>query len=235
MNYFRMLIVNLKKDNPFMLIKVRFYLSILFLITNVGCLESTSQDHKIIEESMTQVDDKNLQIATFGSGCFWCTEAIFERVKGVKSVVSGYSGGSVPNPTYDAVCSGKTGHAEVVQIKFDSSLVSYDELLEIYWKMHDPTTLNRQGADVGTQYRSVIFYRDIVQKNKAESYKSELSKAGIWNDPIVTEISPLTKFYVAEKYHQDYYDQNPNQGYCTFVITPKLDKFEKVFKDKLKK
>jgi peptide-methionine (S)-S-oxide reductase len=183
---------------------------------------------------MIHVNDNNFKTATFGSGCFWCTEAIFERVKGVSSVISGYSGGTVPDPTYEQVCTGKTGHAEVIQIKYDSSVISFDELLEIFWKTHDPTTLNRQGADVGTQYRSVIFYHDEEQKQKAEKYKTELNNAGIWNDSIVTEISPLKKFYAAEKYHQNYYEQNPNQGYCTFVITPKLDKFEKVFKDKLK-
>lgn len=205
-----------------------------FLIALAGCNQSPSQNNKNLKDKMDQSQNSKLQTATFGSGCFWCTEAIFEMVKGIESVVSGYSGGNVPDPTYEAVCSGKTGHAEVIQIKFDPSLVSYDELLEIFWKTHDPTTLNRQGADVGTQYRSVIFYHDEDQKQKAESYKSELDKAGIWKDPIVTEISPFTKFYAAEKYHQDYFEQNPNQGYCSFVITPKIEKFEKVFKDKLK-
>ena len=205
-----------------------------FIITISGCKESTSQNQKNEWEKMDQTDNNKLQIATFGSGCFWCTEAIFERVKGVTSVSSGYAGGKVDNPTYEDVCSGSTGHAEVVQIKFDPTIVSYDELLEIYWKTHDPTTLNRQGADAGTQYRSVIFYHDDNQKNKAENYKSELSKAKIWKDPIVTEISPFKKFYPAEKYHQDYYEQNPNKGYCSFVITPKIEKFEKVFKNKLK-
>jgi peptide-methionine (S)-S-oxide reductase len=204
------------------------------LIAIFGCKESASQNEKNEKNKMILENDSKLQLATFGSGCFWCSEAIFERVKGVTTVVAGYTGGNIPNPTYEAVCSGKTGHAEVIQIKFDSSLVSYDELLEVFWETHDPTTLNRQGADVGTQYRSVIFYNDEDQKNKAENYKAELNKAGIWKDPIVTEISPLKKFYSAEKYHQDYYEQNPNQGYCSFVITPKIEKFEKVFKDKLK-
>jgi len=204
------------------------------LITISGCKESTSQNYINEKEKMNQTDNSKLQLATFGSGCFWCSEAIFERVKGVTSVISGYSGGKVDNPTYEDVCSGKTGHAEVVQIKFDSALVSYDELLEIFWKTHNPTTLNRQGADVGTQYRSVIFYHDDYQMKKAENYKSELDKAKIWKDSIVTEISPFKKFYPAEKYHQDYYEQNPNQGYCSFVITPKIEKFEKVFKDKMK-
>lgn len=205
-----------------------------FFITLAGCNQSPSQNNKNLKDKMDQSQDSKLQTTTFGSGCFWCTEAIFERVKGVSSVISGYSGGTVPDPTYEQVCTGKTGHAEVIQIKYDSSVISFDELLEIFWKTHDPTTLNRQGADIGTQYRSVIFYHDEEQKQKAEKYKTELNNAGIWNDPIITEISPLKKFYAAEKYHQNYYEQNPNQGYCAFVIMPKLDKFEKVFKDKLK-
>ena len=209
------------------------FTALLFTIS--GCNESTSQNQQNEKVKMNEADDSKLQVATFGSGCFWCSEAIFERVKGVTLVVSGYAGGKVDNPSYEEVCSGTTGHAEVIQIKFDPNIVSYDELLEIFWKTHDPTTLNRQGADVGTQYRSVIYYNDDNQKNKAENYKSELNKAGIWKDPIVTEISPLKKFYPAEKYHQDYYEQNPNKGYCSFVITPKIEKFEKIFKEKLKK
>jgi peptide-methionine (S)-S-oxide reductase len=211
---------------------VLLFTALLFTIS--GCNESTSQDQKKETVKMNQTDEERLNLATFGSGCFWCSEAIFERVKGVSKVVSGYTGGNIPNPTYEAVCSGKTGHAEVIQITYDHKIVSYDELLEIFWKTHDPTTLNRQGADVGTQYRSVIFYNDEDQKKKVENYKAELNKAGIWKDPIVTEISSLKKFYPAEKYHQDYYEQNPNQGYCSFVITPKIEKFEKIFKDKLK-
>ncbi len=211
-----------------------FLLIAMFLVAVFGCKESTSQNQKIEKVKMNEVNDDKFQLATFGSGCFWCSEAIFERVKGVVSVVSGYAGGSVKNPSYEAVCSGKTGHAEVIQIKFDPNIISFDALLEIFWKTHDPTTLNRQGADVGTQYRSVIFYHNDDQKQKAESYKTELNNAGIWKDPIVTEISPLTNFYEAEKYHQDYYEQNPSKGYCSFVITPKIEKFEKIFKDKLK-
>ena len=178
---------------------------------------------------------ENLQKATFGSGCFWCTEAIFENLNGVFSVVSGYAGGNVQNPTYEEVCSGTTGHAEVTQITYDSSVISYDELLEVFWKTHDPTTLNRQGNDVGPQYRSVIFYHNEEQKQLAEKYKAELEKSGAWDNPIVTEISPLTNYFPAENYHQDYYNNNPNQGYCAFVIAPKLEKFKKVFKEKLKK
>ncbi|MDY0082643.1 MAG: peptide-methionine (S)-S-oxide reductase MsrA [Ignavibacteriaceae bacterium] len=180
-------------------------------------------------------NNSNLETATFGSGCFWCTEAIFERVNGVVSVVSGYSGGTVENPTYEEVCGGKTGHAECTQISFDSSIISYDELLEIFWKTHDPTTLNRQGNDIGTQYRSVIFYHNNDQKQKAEYYKQKLTDEKIWDKPIVTVITKLEKFYPAEKYHQEYYENNPNQGYCAYVITPKVEKFEKIFKGKLKK
>ena len=179
--------------------------------------------------------EKHLERATFGSGCFWCAEAVFERVKGVKDVISGYAGGDADDPSYDEVCSGSTGHAEVVQITYDPNVISYDELLGIFWKTHDPTTLNRQGNDVGTQYRSIILYQNDEQKKLAEKYKDELNKSGAWDKPIVTEIKPLTKFYKAEDYHQDYYEKNPSQGYCAFVIGPKVEKFEKVFKDKLKK
>lgn len=173
--------------------------------------------------------------ATFANGCFWCTEAIFQDVKGVQSVTSGYTDGKTPNPTYDAVCSGKTGHAEALQIVFDPSVISFDELLEIFWKTHDPTTLNRQGGDVGTQYRSGIYYRNDQQKQKAVFYKTELDKSGAFDHPIVTEIKPFTIFYPAEDYHQSYFTNNENKNpYCTMVIRPKVDKFRKVFKDKLK-
>lgn len=178
---------------------------------------------------------KSLALATFGSGCFWCTEAIFLNVNGVEKVESGYSGGKVKNPTYKEVCSGLTGHAEVVQLTYDSAKVSYEELLEIFWQTHDPTTLNRQGADVGTQYRSVVFYHNDEQKKLAEFYKEKLDRSGSFNDPIVTEISPATIFYKAEDYHQNYYSLNSSAPYCSFVIKPKLEKFQKVFKEKLKK
>lgn len=176
---------------------------------------------------------KEYKTATFGSGCFWCTEAIFQKLKGVLSVTPGYSGGKRENPSYDQVCSGATGHAEVIHIQYDQDKFSYEELLEVFWKTHDPTTLNRQGADIGTQYRSVIFYHDENQKELAEKYKDKLDKSRIFDKPIVTEISPFQKFYPAEKYHQDYYNNNPAQPYCSFVITPKLAKFEKIFADKL--
>jgi len=218
--------------------KIGFIIPIVFIyfFTSSGC---EKRETNAYSEKKTETGDTNnmdsLQIATFGSGCFWCTEAIFERLNGVVKVESGYSGGKVENPTYEEVCTGTTGHAEVTQITYDPSIISFDELLEVFWKTHDPTTLNRQGNDVGTQYRSVIFYHNEEQKELAENYKVELDKSGVWDNPIVTEISPFTNFYLAEKYHQEYYNNNPNQGYCTFVITPKVEKFEKVFKDKLKK
>jgi peptide-methionine (S)-S-oxide reductase len=174
--------------------------------------------------------------ATLGTGCFWCTEAIFEQLDGVISAVSGYAGGHVANPTYKDVCTGETGHAECIQIVYDTSKISFDELLEVFWQVHDPTTLNRQGGDVGTQYRSVIFYHDDEQKQKAEKYKTELDKSGAFDNSIVTTLEPFTKFYTAENYHQEYYELNKNSNpYCSIVIRPKLEKFEKVFKDKLKK
>ena len=172
--------------------------------------------------------------ATFGMGCFWCSEAIFQRLKGVVKVQSGYAGGNYKNPTYEDVCTGNTGHAEVVQVTYEPAVISYKELLEIFWKMHDPTTLNRQGADVGTQYRSVIFYHTAAQKALAEAYKTELNKEKVYPDPIVTQISPYTNFYIAENYHQDYFKLNGNEPYCRMVILPKVDKLEKVFKEKLK-
>ncbi|PKL89783.1 MAG: peptide-methionine (S)-S-oxide reductase [Ignavibacteriae bacterium HGW-Ignavibacteriae-2] len=177
---------------------------------------------------------ENYKKVTFGAGCFWCTEAVFQRLNGVVEVESGYSGGTVVNPSYNQVCTGSTGHAEVTQITFDPKIISFTELLEVFWKTHDPTTLNKQGADVGTQYRSVIFYHDEEQKKLALEYKKKLTESGAFNSPIVTEISKYANFYKAEDYHQNYYNQNPNQGYCQYVIVPKLEKFEKVFKDKLK-
>jgi peptide-methionine (S)-S-oxide reductase len=205
-----------------------FFVTILIL----GCKENKSLSQTKKNEYM-EINTK-LDTATFGTGCFWCSQAIFERLKGVESAVAGYSGGTTDDPTYEQVCTGKTGYAEVCQVTYDPNVISYDELLKVFWKTHDPTTLNRQGADVGTQYRSVIFYHNEDQKKKAEYYKEELNNSGAWKNPVVTEISPFTKFYEAEDYHQDYFEKNPNQGYCAFVIAPKLEKFEKVFKDKLK-
>ena len=179
-------------------------------------------------------DATGLATATFGSGCFWCTEAVFQELAGVKSVASGYSGGSDPQPTYKAVTSGQTGHAEVIQVKFDPTKVDYATLLEVFWKTHDPTTLNRQGADVGTQYRSVVFFHDDQQRRLAEEYKAKLDKAGIFDAPIVTEITKFAAFHKAEGYHQNYFNQNQYQPYCQMVIGPKLRKFRSVFGDKLK-
>ena len=176
----------------------------------------------------------NYESATFGGGCFWCTEAIFERVKGVVSAESGYSGGNTANPDYKQVTSGLTGHAEVVKITYDPGQVSYAELLEIFFKTHDPTTLNRQGADVGTQYRSIVLYHSEEQRIMAEKVVLALGEEHIWSDPIVTTIEPFETFYSAEAYHQEYYENNPNMGYCRVVINPKVEKFEKLFKEKLK-
>ncbi|MGV9170876.1 MAG: peptide-methionine (S)-S-oxide reductase MsrA [Promethearchaeia archaeon] len=171
--------------------------------------------------------------ATFGGGCFWCTEAVFQRMKGVQSVTSGYAGGDVKNPTYEEVCSGNTGHAEVVQIEYNPEEIRYEELLEIFFETHDPTSLNRQGNDVGTQYRSAIFYHNEEQKRKAEQKKTELNENCKYDNPIVTEISPLEKFYPAEDHHQDYYKKYPGRGYCRVVIKPKLEKAERTFSLKL--
>lgn len=223
------------KSNKIILAKViTSALSVLIILsTLIACEKSISKNNR--ENVMDNQTQNKTEVATFGSGCFWCTEAIFERVRGVQKVISGYSGGTIENPTYKEVCTGTTGHAECTQIYYDPSLITYDELLEIFWKTHDPTTLNRQGNDVGTQYRSVIFYHNLEQKEKAEFYKKKLEEEKIWDKPIVTEIVEFKKFYPAEDYHQNYYDNNPNQGYCAFVITPKVEKFEKIFKDKLKK
>lgn len=183
---------------------------------------------------MTISKDRHTEQATFGSGCFWCTEAILQQLDGVLKVESGYSGGSKPNPTYDEVCTGLTGHAEVVQVTYDPAKISYATLLEAFWQSHDPTTLNRQGNDVGTQYRSVIFYANEEQQKEAEFYKKKLDESGAYDKPVVTEISPLKAFYKAENYHQNYYNENGSQPYCYYVIRPKLEKFKKAFKDKLK-
>lgn len=177
----------------------------------------------------------NLHTATLAGGCFWCLEAVFDDVKGVHGVESGYAGGNVDNPTYQAVCSGNTGHAEVVQVHFDPGIVSYRDLLNVFFAIHDPTTLNRQGADVGTQYRSAIFYHNDDQKMIAEQLIDELNTQNIWNAPIVTEVSPLDKFYIAEDYHQEYFARNRNQPYCQAVVAPKVAKFRKHFLELLKK
>lgn len=177
----------------------------------------------------------NLETITLGGGCYWCVEAVYENLDGVKSVVSGFSGGKIPNPTYEEVCTGTTGHAEVVQITYDRTVTDINEIFKVFFTVHDPTTLNKQGADVGTQYRSVIFYKNADQKKAAQSIIAELNKAKVYDSQIVTKIEPFSKFYIAEDYHQNYYANNKNQPYCKMVIQPKIEKFEKVFKTKLKK
>jgi peptide-methionine (S)-S-oxide reductase len=211
---------------------------LLSVISFAGLTSCAQKDNAVKIKSDNKVmttSNAKLDTATFGTGCFWCTEAIFQQLEGVEKVVSGYSGGHVVNPTYEEVCSKTTGHAECLQVFYDPSKISYDELLKVFWEVHDPTTLNRQGADAGPQYRSVIFYNSEAQKALAEKYKAELDKSGAWDNPIVTTLEPMTVFYPAEAYHQNYYNNNTSQGYCQFVIRPKLEKFEKVFKDKLKK
>lgn len=175
-----------------------------------------------------------MQKATFGAGCFWCTEAVFQRVKGVSNVVSGYTGGLINNPTYEDICSGMSGHAEAITMDFDPKEVSYTQLLEIFFKTHDPTTYNRQGNDIGTQYRSVIFYHSEEQKEQAETVLKKLDDAGIWPRPIVTQVDPAAIFYPAEQYHQDYYNTHTNQPYCQYIIVPKLQHLESLFADLVK-
>lgn len=197
-----------------------------------------TQSHASLNEAnftgMEQHNDAQYEIATFGAGCFWCVEAVFQSLKGVDTVVSGYMGGKIPNPTYREICTGKTGHAEVIQIKYDPRVISFSKLLEIFWQTHDPTTLNRQGADVGTQYRSAIFYHSEEQNELAKSFKQKLDESKAFENPIVTEITAATAFYPAEAYHQNYYRLNQQALYCQYVIRPKMDKLERVFKDVLK-
>lgn len=200
-----------------------------------GCSESGEKKRAVNDESDMDLKDKVTDTATFGAGCFWCVEAFFQELKGVYKVQSGYMGGHVKRPSYKEVCNGNTGHAEVVQLVYDPAVVTFTELLEVFWQTHDPTTLNRQGADVGTQYRSVVFYHSEEQKKLAEELKLSLDVSGAFPNPIVTEISPASEFYLAEDYHQDYYAQNGSAPYCQFVIKPKMDKFRKVFSEKLKK
>lgn len=221
-------------------------LLLMFLgLTSTGCSlssDSNARQKHHDESSVLQTsnemknqdqENQNHEVATLGGGCFWCLEAVFQEIKGVVKVESGYSGGHVANPTYRQVCTGNTGHAEVVQITFDPAVLPYETLLKVFFSVHDPTTLNRQGADVGTQYRSVIFYHDETQKAIAEKVVKEFASQ-VWDDPIVTEISPFTAFYKAEDYHQNYYRNNPEQGYCRIVINPKLEKFRKMYAELLK-
>jgi peptide-methionine (S)-S-oxide reductase len=195
------------------------------------CLAQT----KPITKTKTMTEKATLETATFGTGCFWCTEAVFQQLEGVSKVTSGYSGGSVESPTYKQVCTGTTGHAECLKIDYDPTKITFDELLEVFWQVHDPTTLNRQGNDIGTQYRSVVFYHDAIQKSKVQKYATALNKSGAFANQIVTKLEPFVKFYPAEDYHQNYFNLNGSESYCQFVIKPKVEKFEKVFKNKLKK
>ena len=203
---------------------VKFYIyGFLLYVAGMGVLLAQPKE-----------DNMKVSKATFGGGCFWCTEAVFDRLEGVVEVISGYAGGRVPSPSYKQVVGGSTGHAEVVQVTYNPDIVDYETLLEVFWKTHDPTTLNRQGNDIGTQYRSIILYHNPIQRALAEKYKQKLDVAGIYNAPIVTEIVSLEGFYEAGISHQDYYRNNPNAPYCKFVIQPKIDKLEKVFSDRLK-
>jgi peptide-methionine (S)-S-oxide reductase len=215
----------------FMKIMVQTFLSLVLLVT--ACAQSPEKSTKSSTKPVKNTNMKSETI-TLGNGCFWCTEAVFQQVEGVIKVTSGYSGGHVDNPTYEQVCEKNTGHAEVLQVEFDSTRITVDELLEIFWQTHDPTTLNRQGNDVGPQYRSVVFYHNEHQKERAEFFKKQLDASGAFAGPIVTAIEPFKNFFAAENYHQDYYKRNGNQPYCYFVIRPKLEKFEKAFKDKIK-
>lgn len=194
-------------------------------------MESSSHDYS---KDTGNNNGPVIATATFGSGCFWCTEAVFQRLKGVEKVISGYSGGKIVNPSYREICTGKTGHAEVVQVSYNPEIVSYTDLLQVFWKTHDPTTLNKQGADVGTQYRSVIFYANEEQRLLAEAYKLKLEQSKTFAKPIVTEIAPLSNFYPAEDYHNDYFNTHGSAPYCQYVIAPKIEKLENLFQDKLK-
>lgn len=221
---------------------IRIFAACLQVVAFMACSGGNSNDKDLQMEQGTKstvtagtTHGGRIDTATFGAGCFWCVEAVFQRLDGVLTVKSGYAGGTAKNPTYKEVCSGSTGHAEVIQLTYDPSKVSYDELLEVFWKTHDPTTMNRQGNDIGTQYRSVIFYHNEEQRQIAEGYKKKLNEEKVYPNPIVTQIVPFTNYYPAENYHQDYYNQNGSESYCRYVIQPKIEKFEKVFKDRLKK
>jgi len=212
-------------------------MSLFLMLSVIGTLPACNSPSTTTQTmDLTPQNGQKTDTAILAAGCFWCIEAIFQELNGVISIASGYTGGAIKNPTYKEVCTGTTGHAEAARIIYDPSVITFDELLEVFWQTHDPTTLNRQGADAGTQYRSAIYYLNEQQKQTAEKYKAELDKSGAFDNPIVTEITEFdTVFYVAEEYHQNYYSQNGSQGYCTMVIRPKVEKFQKVFKDKLKK
>ncbi len=207
----------------------------LILITLIITFTLLKDQNRMIDQINSQVNSKEFKKATFGGGCFWCTEAVFKQIDGVISTEVGYAGGHTENPTYEQVCTGKTGHAEVCQIVFDPEKITYEELLEIFFKTHDPTTLNRQGADIGTQYRSVIFYHDEEQKNMALNFISKLERSGKYANQIVTQVESLKNYYRAEEYHQNYFEKNPYAAYCVYVVAPKVDKTKKLFKEKIKK
>jgi len=206
------------------------------VVFTIGCLSkpkvAAKEETKI--KTMEIKDSTKWDTATFGAGCFWCVEAIFQELKGVKSVKSGYAGGTKANPTYDEICSGKTGHVEVTQLVYDPTVTTFKELLEVFWEIHDPTSHDKQGNDVGPQYRSAVFYHSKQQMEEAEFYKKQLNDENAFSKPVVTQIAPMTEFYRAEDYHQDYYKNNADQTYCVYIIRPKLDKFRKAFKSKLK-
>ncbi len=211
------------------MIRSVFFLVPMMLLSVVSCGQPNETTTIHMEQHSNQYE-----LATIGGGCFWCIEAIYMEVRGIESATSGYSGGKIKNPTYREVTSGRTGHAEVVQLKYDPEVITYRQILEIFFHLHDPTTLNRQGADVGTHYRSVIFYHNAEQEKIAREVFSEIDASDLWDDPLVTEITPLTAFYMAEDYHQNYFQNNPNQPYCTFVIGPKMTKLRKLFEHKLR-
>jgi len=211
------------------------FLSFLFFIGCNQAQQSSAKTKKLNSSSNNQTMSTSTAMATLGGGCYWCLEAVFQRMDGVEKVVSGFSGGQVMDPTYNEVCSGKTGHAEVIQITFDTSKVSFTDILKVFFTMHDPTTLNRQGNDIGTQYRSVIFYNDAEQQQTAQGIIAELNASGAYESAVVTQVAPFDIFYKADDYHQNYYNDNKTQPYCAYVIQPKIEKFEKVFKDRLKK
>jgi len=214
---------------------MRLFLVTLFAATFLtACSQTPNTKSNNKAKPMTSNPNAKLETIYLGEGCFWCTEAFFQRINGVISVESGYGGGFVENPTYEQVCDKNTGHVELAKVVFDPAIVSFDEILEIFWKTHDPTTLDQQGNDIGPQYKSVVYYVTETQKQVAQKYKEALDKSGAFSAPIVTTIEPFKNYYPAENYHQNYYNSNTNQGYCRFVIAPKLEKFEKVFKDKLK-
>lgn len=213
--------------------KVIFFFLLMFVSLLISCATQNGYQKRVSENKDTTMN-KDLDTAVLGAGCFWCVEAVFQSLKGVHEVEAGYSGGNTKNPTYEEVCTGTTNHAEVTRIIFDPGVISYEQLLEVFWLTHDPTTPNRQGADFGTQYRSVIFYNNEEQRKTAEESMQKTDSSGLWGNPIVTQISPLKEFYIAEDYHQDHYNSNPNKPYCSAVIAPKLKKFFKEFKHLLK-